>query len=248
MNDGPERTLPWRPLVALGVIAIAVVLVLFTPVGKHLGPDALDRYGDTPAAAAVLVALYLVTFGLGIPGSALFLAAGFVFSPAIATALGVFGGTSGSVIAHGIGSVLGAEARERWRRRRGFAVVERSLDFSGILTLRLLPAFPHSVLNYGCGIAGARLAAFIPATALGLAVKAFIYASVAHEATRTRAAVQLFRIEVFGPLIALALITLAARRIARRRARRPAATVPAAPPAARGPVGSAGEGVSSSPA
>ncbi len=209
--------LPWRLLVVVALVATAVFLVRSTPLGDRLGPEALDDLAGTPWAAPALVGLYIVTFALAIPGSALFIAAGFVFPPPVAAALGVVGATTGSTIAYGIGNLLTGEARERWRRKPGFGLVERSLDFVGLLTLRLTPAFPHSLVNYGSGIAGARLGAFIPATIIGIGVKAFIYGKVAYEARRAGTAVEVMRADVWGLLLALALVSLGAKLLLRRR-------------------------------
>lgn len=208
---------PWRALLVIALIATAVALAR-TPVGERFFTErALDDLAETPWAAPALVALYVVMFGLGIPGSALFVAAGFVFTPAAACALGVLGGTAGSLVAHGLGRVLGAEARERWRRRRGFALVERSLDFAGLLTLRLLPAFPHSLVNYGSGVAGARVADFAAATVIGMAVKSYVYAALVRKLARAPSVADLMSLDAWGLLLGLALVSLVAKVLARRR-------------------------------
>ncbi len=211
---------PWRPLAAIVVLVAAIALVRFTPMGAKLfGQHALDDVAGTVWVAPVLIALYIITFSLAVPGSALFIAAGLALLPWQATICGVIGGTAGSVGGYLVGGVLAGEARERWRRRRGFQLLEKSLDFLGLLTLRLLPAFPHSVINYGSGIAGARMwTAFLPATVIGMAVKSYLYAVVAYRASRAQSVREL--LDVWGLLAALAAVSLVARFVLSRRARR----------------------------
>lgn len=198
------------------MIVAAIALVKLTPLGDRLfGEHALDDFRGTPWVAPVLIALYILTFSLAIPGSALFIAAGLTLLPWQATVCGVVGGTTGSVIAHLIGRVLAGEARDRWRRRKGFALLERSLDFPGLLTLRLLPAFPHSLINYGSGVAGARLSAFVGATVIGMAVKSYLYATIAYRASTMQSVTELF--DVWGLLLGLAMVSLLAKVIVKRR-------------------------------
>ncbi len=210
--------MPWRLLLIVAIVAAGAAIAVATPLGDRLGPHGLDGLAGTVWAAPALVALYLFAFGFGIPGSALFVAGGLVFPPAVAAGLAVVGATGGSLIAHAIGRALSGDARARWRRKRGFALLERSVDFSGILTLRFLPFFPHSVVNYGSGILAVPLAAFLPATAIGLGVKAFVYGRVAHMARSAEDALDFARADVWGLLFALAALSFLARWAARRRA------------------------------
>jgi hypothetical protein len=73
-------------------------------------------------------------------------------------------------------------------------------------------------VNYGAGIAGAPLAAFIPATAIGLTVKAYVYARVAR-AVAEGGARELIRPDVWGLLLGLAALSLVAKLVAGRRSR-----------------------------
>jgi uncharacterized membrane protein YdjX (TVP38/TMEM64 family) len=209
---------PWRAILVAAVVVTAIVVARATPLGRRtFSEHAIDDLADSSWAAPALVALYTIMFGLGIPGSALFVAAGFVFRPPVACALGILGGTLGSLIAYFTGRVLGAEARERWRRRPGFAVVERSLDFTGLLALRLLPAFPHSVVNFGAGIAGATPAAFTGATVIGLGVKAYVYANVVHKLKGAPGLRDFFSLDAWGLLLGLAALSVLAKLAIRRR-------------------------------
>jgi len=211
-----RRRVPVRVLASALIVALLVAAVFAT---RGLDARALDRIGGEWWAAPAVLGLYVALFTLGTPGSWLYVASGLVFTPGVATLLAVIGGTAGSLGAHMIGRWLGADARERWRSRRGYDLVRRSLDFWGLLALRLVPFVPHSLVNYGTGIAGARLSAFVPATALSIAAKAALYATISHRAARAPDPMaEVMKPEVFALLLAAAALSLGARWAVARRA------------------------------
>jgi uncharacterized membrane protein YdjX (TVP38/TMEM64 family) len=97
--------------------------------------------------------------------------------PLIATALLLVGSVGGALG----GYLFSAYFRADWAPG-GFAgrTVDLLARHGGVLTqtaLRVLPGFPHSVVNFAGGVLGLGLARFLLAAVLGLAVKWGVYAS-----------------------------------------------------------------------
>lgn len=100
--------------------------------------------------------------------------------PLIATALLVVGSVGGALGAY----LFSARFRQDWDpgslERR---VVELLSRHGGMLTqmaLRILPGFPHAMVNFAGGVLGLGLAGFLTAATLGLAVKWSVYAGAIH--------------------------------------------------------------------
>ena len=167
------------------------------------------------ALAIVLAQLALYTFAQ--PGSTLFWVAALLYSPPVATLILTTGGTSGA-----LGAYLFARRLTRLdpaRAQPGFRLIERHGDFFTLCALRILPGMPHSVINYASGILALPLPRFLFATALGLAVKSYLYASAIDVAIDAATPSDLVRIEVLGPLILIALVLLLGRFAVNRAAR-----------------------------
>jgi uncharacterized membrane protein YdjX (TVP38/TMEM64 family) len=131
-----------------------------------------------PWAAVALVGLLAALLALALPGSLMVLVFAPLYPPAVATALLTTGGVIGAWAAYLIA---------RWARagpvsdnRAVILLLARRGDFLTQLGLRVMPAFPHSVVNYGAGILGLPLPTFLTAAALGLAIKWYIYSVAIH--------------------------------------------------------------------
>lgn len=168
-----------------------------------------------------LVLLQVVLYLFGLPGSTVLWLVAPLYPPLAATAVLAAGGVGGALAAYAFARRLSGPALARLRGHRAFRLLERETDFLFLCALRLVPAFPHSVLNYGAGVLRMPLMAFLGATAIGFAVKAFLYASAIHHALEATEPAQLLRLEALLPLVALAAVLLAARALRRRRSRPP---------------------------
>src|SRR5690606_41090126 len=101
----------------------------------------------------------------------------------------------------------------RWNPKGLTRKIMKMLDARGDLltqcALRVLPGFPHSVVNYAAGLCRLPLVTFITAAILGLGIKWAVYASAIHSGlqpvTREDDALSF---DILLPLIALALLLL----------------------------------------
>jgi uncharacterized membrane protein YdjX (TVP38/TMEM64 family) len=162
----------------------------------------------------VLAQVLLYTFGQ--PGSILFWAAAPLYSAPVATLILTTGGTAGALGAYLLARRLTRLHADRARGGRLFTILERQADFFTLCALRVLPGMPHSAINYAAGTLALPLPRFLVATALGLAVKSYLYSAPVGALAGSAGPADLLRLDVLAPLFAIALLLLLGR-LARRR-------------------------------
>lgn len=169
---------------------------------------------------AALILLQALLFMFALPGSALLWVVAPLYAPPAATLILTAGGAGGALAAYGFARRLTEAERARLRRHRAWHRLERESDFLALCALRLVPGFPHSLLNYGAGILRLPLAGFTAAAVIGFGLKSFLYSSVIHRALAAADARDLLRAEAAPLLFLLALVLLAVRLLRRQRASR----------------------------
>lgn len=167
----------------------------------------------------VLVLLQTVLFMFALPGSTLLWVVAPLYVPPAATLILTAGGTGGALAAYWFARRLTVAQQERLRRHRAWRLLARESDFLALCALRLVPAFPHSVLNYGAGMLRLPVGRFLAAAAIGFGLKAFLYSSVIHRILETAELRHLLQSEALLPLVLFALLLFLVRFLQRRRAR-----------------------------
>lgn len=170
-----------------------------------------------------LILLQAVLFMFALPGSTVLWLVAPLYAPAASTLILAAGGSAGGLAAYWFARRLADESMAHLRASRGYRVLERESDFLVLCALRLVPAFPHSVLNYGAGILRLPLGRFLAAAAIGLGIKAYLYSSVIHHALEAADPADILRAETILPLIVLALAMFAGRALRKRWMRPPPA-------------------------
>ena len=168
------------------------------------------------APALILLQVLLFTFAL--PGSTVLWLVAPLYAPPAATLILVAGGVGGALAAYAFSRRLSEAEQARLRRHPAWQALARESDFLALCALRLLPAFPHSVLNYGAGILRLPVGGFAASAVLGFGLKAFLYSSFIHRGLEAAELRDLLRPEALLPLLLLALLLFAARFLLRRRA------------------------------
>jgi uncharacterized membrane protein YdjX (TVP38/TMEM64 family) len=169
----------FRQAAILLLVGGGLVLTLWQP---DFFPELLARgreLAERPWAVVVLIALLAALLALAMPGSLMVLVIAPLYPPAVATILLTTGGVIGSWGAYAIARWAGAAGPAAGSRAAILLLAQRG-DFLTQLALRVMPTFPHSVVNYGAGILGLPLPTFLTAAALGLAVKWYIYSAAIH--------------------------------------------------------------------
>ncbi len=163
-----------------------------------------------------LILLQALLFMFALPGSTLLWIVAPLYAPPAATLILTAGGTGGALAAYWFARRLTEAERARLRQHRAWRVLERESDFLALCALRLVPAFPHSVLNYGAGILRLPPTGFAASAAIGFGLKAFVYSNAVHRLLETAEARDLLRPETLLPLLLLALLLFLARFLRRR--------------------------------
>lgn len=192
-------------------VAIGATLLMALYLWIWYSPDLADlqRWADEvshhPLVVVSVILIMAVTLAFGLPGSiGLWLIAPF-YPPLVATPMLVVGSVGGALGAYHLAARIG----DRWTpgglTRKIMNRLEARGDFLTQCALRVLPGFPHSVVNYAAGLLRLPLATFVTAAVVGLGVKWAVYASAIHGALE---AVE--RKDALGPDVALPLVALTA--------------------------------------
>ena len=132
-----------------------------------------------PAGAAVYGLCYVLGTLLFFPGAVLTLLAGFLYGLTGGLAVVLPSSLLGALLAFVLGrTVARAPVLRLLQRHPRFRAVDEAVSadaFRVVLLLRLSPAFPFNLLNYGLGVTGVRLRSYLVGTALGVLPGTVLY-------------------------------------------------------------------------
>ncbi|MFB9147499.1 TVP38/TMEM64 family protein [Halomonas alkalicola] len=214
-NDSSLRW-PWRVAAVGGVVLMALYLWIW-----H-SPDLADlqRWADEashhPAVIISVILVMAVTLALGLPGSiGLWLIAPF-YSPLAATPMLIVGSVLGALGAYWLSARVGDRWTPKGLTRKIMRRLEQRSDFLTQCALRVLPGFPHSVVNYAAGLLRLPLGTFLMAAIIGLGVKWAVYASAIYGALEAVEKEEALSVSVVLPLLALTVLLLVGAWVRRR--------------------------------
>lgn len=217
---------PLRRLVPVAVLVLGLVLFFALGLDRYFTLEALREHRGTLQqfvatngllAIVGFVLMYSIVVAFSLPGGAVMtLAAGFLFGTIggglIAVAGATIGATALFLIARtAVGDLLRARAGPFLARmEEGF----RENAMSYLLFLRLIPVFPFWLVNLVPAFLGVPTLTYVIGTFVGIIPGTFVFASVGNGLGAVLDAGQnpdlgiVFRPEILGPLVALALISL----------------------------------------
>jgi uncharacterized membrane protein YdjX (TVP38/TMEM64 family) len=164
------RQVPKRRIVvmtAAGAILVAVALLVPLPTAVQLRDWATSVGPWFPLA---FLAAQIVVTVLPFPRTAFTLAAGLLFGPVLGVILAVVASTTSAVIALVLVRAAGWQLN-RLVRHQAVETIDARLRARGwpaVMSLRLIPAVPFSVLNYAVGASAVRLLPYTLATLAGM--------------------------------------------------------------------------------
>ena len=166
-------------LLRLGLILLALLALSaawrWTPLGEWLSVERitgwLDHLRGSPSAPLLILGGYIVGSLVLVPITLMILATAFAFGPLAGSAYSLLGCLLAAVITYAVGRILG---RDKVRRLAGSRLdrVNRRLADHGLvtmLTVRLLPIAPYTVVNIVAGAFHIRFRDFVFGTILGMA-------------------------------------------------------------------------------
>ncbi len=185
-----------------------------------VGPADLLAAGEQIATRPVFVALVVigmaVLFTFGLPGSfALWLIAPF-HPPLIAVPLLLAGSLAGAFGAYRFARSLGSDWRPGGAGDRVVELLNKQSDFLTQCALRILPGFPHSVINFAGGVLKLKLGWFLAACAVGLSIKWGVYAWAVYDVVEMIEDGEALSAHALLPLLVLTILLLAGAWARRR--------------------------------
>ena len=164
------RQVSRRRMVATGaVMAIVVAVALLVPLPTALQMrDWATSVG--PWFPLAFLAAHIAVTVLPFPRTAFTLAAGLLFGPVLGVTLAVVASTASAVVALLLVRAAGWQL-SRLVRHQAVETVDARLRDRGwiaVMSLRLIPAVPFSVLNYAVGASAVRVLPYTLATVAGV--------------------------------------------------------------------------------
>ncbi|MFY9764646.1 MAG: TVP38/TMEM64 family protein, partial [Mycobacterium sp.] len=164
------RQVPRRRMVLTGaVVAILVAVALLVPLPSAVQlRDWATSVG--PWFPLAFLATHIVVTVLPFPRTAFTLAAGLLFGPVLGVTLAVAASAASAVIALVLVRAAGWELSRLVRHHAVEKLDARLRDrgWVAVMSLRLIPAVPFSVLNYAVGASAVRVLPYTLATVAGL--------------------------------------------------------------------------------
>lgn len=230
MTDAPppqdEEPQParWWPLVLLAALAgTGLLLQVLDVIDWRATLQWARGQAQHGWLVAALIIVQVLLFMFALPGSTLLWLVAPLYPPLMATAILTAGGSLGALAAYFLARRLSDGQRAALQKQRLYRVVEARADALTLLGVRLLPGFPHSVINYAAGILRVPVTVVFVTAAAGFALKAFLYSQVIYHAVQAEPA-ELVRPDILLALLALAVLVFAARALRARLGRRPPPT------------------------
>ncbi len=162
--------LPRRRVLAIAaaiVILVAIALLVPLPTAVQLRDWATSVGPWFPLA---FLAAHIVVTVFPFPRTAFTLAAGLLFGPVLGVAIAVVASTLSALVALILVRAVGLRL-DRLLEHPRVGLLNARLAVRGwpaVLSMRLIPAVPFSVLNYACGASAVRVVPFTLASFVGL--------------------------------------------------------------------------------
>jgi uncharacterized membrane protein YdjX (TVP38/TMEM64 family) len=195
-------------LIALGVFIVTVGILL--QISGLLDPEKLlaiaRQYAEYWWLPVVLVLLQVLLFTFALAGSAFLWVAAALYPPLTATLILAVGATLGGLSAYYFSARISDEWVHRVEKSHVYKVLHKQDNFFTLFAMRVMPAFPQALINYSSGFLDVKLAHFIPAAFIGVAIKSYVYAKVIYQAAKGASVNDLLNLATFGPLVLLSVV------------------------------------------
>ncbi|MFO8083614.1 MAG: VTT domain-containing protein [Desulfobacterales bacterium] len=166
--------------------------------------DYIEKFSHHWWVWAMILGLKISFYALAMPGSSLIWVCAILYEPVYSTILIIGGGTLGGVLGCFLSKRISQKDRSNQKDSVFFGFLEKNSNFLALCAARIIPGFPHSVINYGSGILNVSWSTFILSTIMGFAVKGFVYSSAIHEAVEISKVSGIGELKTLWPLLILA--------------------------------------------
>lgn len=206
MNRAPRH--PWRWAVGFACLAMLAYVWLWYSPDLMAAKQWASEASHHPLVIIGVMLIMAVTLAIGLPGSiGLWLIAPF-YPPLFATLMLTVSSVAGAYGAYQIAVRAGKRWTPSGLTLKVMLMLEKRSDLMTQCAMRILPGFPHSVINFAAGLCSIPLKTYLLAATLGLAVKWGVYSSAIYGALEAIEEENALQFEVLLPLLALALLLL----------------------------------------
>ena len=196
-------------LLILGVlVAIGALLQFYGLLDPKELITIARQYTDYWWLPVILVLLQALLFTFALAGTVFLWVAAVLFPPLTASIILAAGATLGGISAYFFSATLSDEWVHRVENSHIYRLLRKQDNFFALLAMRIMPAFPHGLVNYSSGILKVKLLYFVPATFIGIGLKSYVYAPVIYQAAGGASLNDLLDVATFGPLILLSVVIL----------------------------------------
>lgn len=217
----------WRRWGFVVLLLGGVVLLHASGLYRHLSWEAIRaNLDDWQAAArsrpvlavAAFLAAWLALTSVSMPASVLMLVAGALFGVRLGIGVVLLGGVGGGAIAF----LTSRHLFRDWVRGRigpRLSLLEAGLERDGVwylLTLRLMPLVPYTLVNVGMALTAMPLRTFAAVTCLGLLPSCLLYVNAGTHLASLERPEDALSPAVVAALVALALLPALLGRLLRR--------------------------------
>ena len=203
------KRLPHYKLLLLVTLVCAGIILQLSGKTDLIGFVGLARqYAGHWWLALLLILIQIVLFTFAMTGSSMVWITAALFTPASSCLIMTTGTTLGGVSAYFFSSNLSGEWARKVATSRVYTVLQQEGGFASLLALRVMPGFPHSIINYSSGILRLKLTDFVAATVAGTALKTYLYSVLIYNATTPEDVSGGVGVATVWPLLLLSLLLL----------------------------------------
>jgi len=216
-QDNLEEPRSQRKLIiALVAIGVVFVTLMFLPIPVSAIMSWGAGVANNPFAVAAILVFMAVTMSLGLPGSMCFWLIAPFHPPLTATILLLMGSLTGALGAYHLSSHLVSAHKPRGKMaNKVYSILTQRSDLFTQTALRVLPGFPHVLVNFTCGLLRLPLPTFIFAAVLGLTSKWAVYCTAVYGARSAMQAEESLSLSTLLPLAILGIMLLVSGQLKR---------------------------------
>lgn len=212
-EDSPEnkvkRPSHFKLTILVALVCVGIILQLSGKTDLVGFIDLARQYAGHWWLALLLILVQIALFTFAMTGSSMVWITAVLFTPASSCLIMTTGTTVGSIAAYFFSSRLSSDWVRNVEASRVYRILQEQGGFVSLFALRVMPGFPHSVINYSSGILRLKLTSFVAAAAVGTAIKTYLYSVLIHEATTPDTVSEGIAVSTVWPLLLLSLLTLA---------------------------------------
>ena len=155
-------------------------------------------------ATVILVPAFL--FCLALPGSAFLWIIAPLYTPIVSSSLLIIGATLGGCGGYIISRSISLNWKERLSGVEAYEILRKHGSFKTLFALRIIPAFPHALVNYSAGVLHLNFKSFLLSLILGILPKTYIYSYAIHSAVEKGEPAELLTFPIVSALTVLAIL------------------------------------------